>query len=504
MNELFEQMEGEKSDIDQSLKVIINQLRKNEKDQSQYIRDKLNTVFSIQDLSDITCDPNASNEEKLQSWKELSHSILKEIFSHSYLRQIFLSIALIAFSLTGKQIFDTTSESMTDGLEKMFESLDPSNQLSEEEQKQKEEADKKLNDEIQQKKERLGIIHAEFLQLLFEILKKVQDWVITEIDESVSDVMSSVSLRSKFTDEEFIKSVMDEIQENINEKLFGEIELKNNREIESDDEFDTVESDTSQISYENDEKLAHNCVPKIVKFIIAEGEKIELDSYEERIESQLSSSGLLTIQSENLQENQSNSPQYSEQLETLVRALLDHIETPYYASTLIDMIEHTHLDNAEVIGEEFKANYPEGIHYAKVITLLVKLRGKMYSRHPILDKIEVSKTEENKEEQEENKEEDSKVEEVSEDQAKQFEIKEKEKDLSEINEENSNTSQHENEEEEKEIPEIEKVYERVRNQIRAFSKFIFYEGNDTEEEDVLGDLLGGENSSILSMLTNIS
>ena len=52
---------------------------------------------------------------------------------------------------------------MTDGLEKMFESLDPSNQLSEEEQKQKEEADKKLNDEIQQKKERLGIIHAEFL-----------------------------------------------------------------------------------------------------------------------------------------------------------------------------------------------------------------------------------------------------------------------------------------------------------------------------------------------------
>ena len=83
----------------------------------------LRSQYHVEDLQLITRDTSATKEAKLEAWKTMSVATISEQLAFSYSSSLFMSISLVAFSLTGRHLFQVTSDSMGDAFSQMMQNL---------------------------------------------------------------------------------------------------------------------------------------------------------------------------------------------------------------------------------------------------------------------------------------------------------------------------------------------------------------------------------------------
>jgi hypothetical protein len=109
---------------DPILKTVIDNIKDTEKSQRRFILNQLNVELKVDELQRITKE-GESNKEKIEAWKKLMVEVIREMFYFLYISQIFLSCSYIAFSTTGKQLFEISSgKGQHDSLAELAEKLE--------------------------------------------------------------------------------------------------------------------------------------------------------------------------------------------------------------------------------------------------------------------------------------------------------------------------------------------------------------------------------------------
>lgn len=93
---------------DPILRTVIDNIKDTEKSQRRFILNQLNEELKVDEIQKLTKE-GLTNKEKLEAWNKLMIEVVREMFFFLYISQIFLSCSYIAFSTTGKQLFEISS-----------------------------------------------------------------------------------------------------------------------------------------------------------------------------------------------------------------------------------------------------------------------------------------------------------------------------------------------------------------------------------------------------------
>lgn len=150
----------------------------------------------------------------MEAWNEFKTSQISESMSYITTSQFYLSISILAFSLVGRQLFKLQEEysspddpmeemkSMMDGLMQSENPTPKTEKELEKERKEKErkQAEKEKMAKIAEEKEKMmSIVHTEFFNLLFDVMKQVMEkFLLPEVVGEIGGVIGEIDLKTKF------------------------------------------------------------------------------------------------------------------------------------------------------------------------------------------------------------------------------------------------------------------------------------------------------------------
>lgn len=442
---------GEATDsVDPSVATIIQNVRGNESQQNAFLMSFLKSQYHVEDLQDVTRDTSATKEEKLAAWKSMSVATLSEQLAYSYSSSIFMSISLVAFSLTGRHLFQVTSDSMGDAFSQMMQNLGEGESPPENIDRDDEEVKKQ-----QEKQWVVNTVNTQFLGVLFEIVQSsLKSMIENKLNPLISEKLEGVTLKTEFS-ADTLEEMLGEIHSKFLEELLTPIDVTNDpEETDSDSEVER-EEDTDE---ETNLIGLRTC---IVDHILTHAAKVPIKEHEEKIEEAVRQKGL---DSEYIQ-----SMDVESKLENMLRELLDFIDTPYFNSMFSDLAQYNHDELSTRISNCFREEYGEDSKlYMKIITMFVRLRDHLGKNASILKDIEVPKEGEGEEETEE-----TKVVEITDAEATAIEA--------------APQTESQMQEETKDGEDEPLLFDTLQTHIRNLTKYIFYEGKEGGDDDLFGD-----------------
>lgn len=269
MTDIFKSLNDQASPI---LKTVLENIKDNEVSQKRFILNMLSEELKVEYWQDVT-KTGENNQAKLEGWNKLRTEIIRELFYFIYTSQVFLSCSYIAFSTTGKQLFEIHSGAGgLDSLKDYADKLEQNMQDKNEEQKTPE-------DDLEKKKmtrreKIVNIVHNHFMHLLFDVLTDLSKYLkYSIIDVVVDETLKDISLKSKFTPDGFKDQVLNTIFTQINDVLLSPTQINQNKEYEdSDTDFDSdndTECTNKTLSLEKIEALKQNSVKTYKSHIIS-------------------------------------------------------------------------------------------------------------------------------------------------------------------------------------------------------------------------------------------
>lgn len=233
--------------VDPALQTVVNNINRTNIGQIKYVVNDLKEKLKVDHWQQLT-QTGSDQKEKLEAWNKLRTESIRELFDYLYSSQVFFTCSMVAFAMTGKQLFELNAgkgkfnniADIATQLQKI--ASDNSEKTPEEIEKEKKEEEE--NNKVMEIKEKvMNIIHKHFMVLIFDVLTNFITDIKTEfIHPTVDEVMKEVPLKLKLKLDQFKSDVFDKIYNQINDQLLSQDNYKESQD--SQDEETDFESDS--------------------------------------------------------------------------------------------------------------------------------------------------------------------------------------------------------------------------------------------------------------------